>query len=101
MPAVTRRARSSAGSEPAAEPSCPAAATLFALVPDGQTDVRLTDATCSGTWAFIGVGGPGQAQDVRLFGYLEGSWQPVDEDRACAAGDSLPAAVQRSVCDAR
>lgn len=50
----------------------------------------------------IGVSGPAQAQtqDVRLFEYVDGMWRLQDEAQACVAGDSLPAAVARSVCDA-
>ncbi|MBB3678294.1 hypothetical protein [Modestobacter versicolor] len=76
------------------------AATLLALSPDQPTGARPTETTCSGTRAVVGVTGPGQAQDVLLFGYVDGQWQPVDEAEACAAGDSLPAAVVQSVCDA-
>ena len=62
--------------------------------------MRPTDTTCTGTWALIGVSGPAQPQDVRLFEYVDGTWRLQDEAQACVAGDSLPAAVARSVCDA-
>lgn len=97
---ATSESPSPGGSAPAAESECPDAASLYALAPDRQTDVRLTDTTCSGAWAFIGVSGPANAQDVLLYERVDGAWQPADESEACAAGDSLPAVVSRSVCDA-
>lgn len=81
-------------------PDCPDAAALFALGPNRPTDLRPTGTTCSGTWALLGVSGPARAQDVLLFEYVDGTWRLRDEAEACVAGDSLPAAVARSVCDA-
>ena len=92
--------RQQRGRHPGGAPSCPDAATLYAATTDQSPGVRLTETTCSGTWAFIGVRGPGQAQDVLLFEYTDGTWRPVDEDQACAGGDSLPDEVVQSVCNA-
>ena len=89
----------SAPAAPSGSPGCPDAATLFALVPDRPTGVSLTDTTCSGDWAVIGVLGPTYGQRVQLFQYVDGSWRPADSSQACTAGQ-LPADIEPGVCDA-
>ena len=80
-------------------PTCPDAATLAAVAPSQAPGVQLTDPTCSGPWAVIGISGPAPGPVVQLFRYADGAWQPADRDAACAAGE-LPADIEPGVCQA-
>ena len=80
-------------------PTCPDAATLAAVSPSQAPGVQLTDPTCSGPWAVIGISGPAPGPVVELFRYAEGAWQPADRDAACASGE-LPADIEPGVCQA-
>ena len=80
-------------------PSCPDAATLAAVSPSQAPGVQLTDPTCSGPWAVIGISGPAPGPVVELFRYADGAWQPADRDAACASGE-LPADIEPGVCQA-
>ena len=80
-------------------PTCPDAATLAAVAPSQAPGVQLTDPTCSGPWAVVGISGPAPGPVVQLFRYTDGAWQPTDRDAACAAGE-LPADIEPGVCQA-
>jgi hypothetical protein len=80
-------------------PACPDAATLAAVSPSQAPGVQLTDPTCSGPWAVIGISGPAPGPVVQLFRYSDGAWQPADRDDACASGE-LPADIEPGVCQA-
>jgi hypothetical protein len=80
-------------------PDCPDAATLAAVSPSQAPGVQLTDPTCSGPWAVIGISGPAPGPVVQLFRWSEGAWQPADRDAACASGE-LPADIEPGVCQA-
>jgi hypothetical protein len=96
--AATSPAPSSAA-DPVAAPACPDAATLAAAAPDQPPGVQLTDPTCSGEWAVIGINGPTLGPVVQVFRYVSGAWQAADRDAACAAGE-LPADIEPGVCQA-
>ena len=98
--ATSTAATGSAGAGATAEaPTCPDVATLAALSPSQAPGVQLTDPTCSGSWAVIGVSGPTPGPVVQLFRYVDGAWQLADRDAACAAGE-LPADIEPGVCQA-
>ena len=80
-------------------PAGPDAATLAAVSPSQAPGVQLTDPTCSGPWAVIGLSGPTAGPVVELFRFTGGAWQPTDRDAACAAGE-LPADLEPGVCQA-
>jgi hypothetical protein len=80
-------------------PDCPDAATLAAVSPSQAPGVQLTDPTCSGPWAVIGISGPAPGPVVQLFRWSDGAWQPADRDAACASGE-LPADIEPGVCSA-
>jgi len=92
-------AASSSAADPVAAPTCPDAAVLAGLAPSQPPGVQLTDPTCSGEWAVIGIAGPTTGPYVQLFRYVSGAWQTADRDAACAAGD-LPADIEPGVCQA-
>jgi hypothetical protein len=80
-------------------PACPDGATLAAVSPDQAPGVQLTDPTCSGPWAVIGLSGPTVGPVVQVFRYADGAWAPADRDAVCTAGE-LPADIQPGVCQA-
>ena len=80
-------------------PACPDAATLAAVSPGQAPGVQLTEPTCSGPWAVIGISGPVPGPVVQLFRHADGAWQPADRDAACASGE-LPADIEPGVCQA-
>ncbi|QXG77711.1 hypothetical protein KUM42_09545 [Modestobacter sp. L9-4] len=100
--ATTTPAPTSAGAPATAAadaPACPDAAVLAAVAPDQAPGVQLTDPTCSGPWAVIGISGPTVGPVVQVFRYADGAWQPADRDAVCAAGE-LPADIEPGVCQA-
>jgi hypothetical protein len=101
-PATTTPAPTSAGAPAtgaADTPACPDAAVLAAVAPSQAPGVQLTDPTCSGPWAVIGISGPTVGPVVQVFRHTDGSWQPADRDAVCAAGE-LPADIEPGVCQA-
>ena len=80
-------------------PACPDAATLAAVSPSQAPGVQLTEPTCSGPWAVVGISGPVPGPVVELFRYADGAWAPADRDAACADGE-LPADIEPGVCQA-
>ena len=79
-------------------PACPDAAVLAAAAPSQAPGVQLSDPTCSGSWAVIGISGL-VGPSVQVFRYVDGAWQPADRDALCAAGE-LPADLAPAVCPA-